>query len=294
MEGPRTSPSDESETDELVRFNTIATVENGLTPLKDLPRQYRSEIDAGYTTGWKCLDEKMQGVRKGEVTVITADTGVGKTTFCTHLLINCAMQHIPVWINSWEMKVPVIQRKIASIVLRRPMKTRAFTTFENEQFDEWISRYKVFINENNGGVMINQFTENLVIAQKLGVQVVMLDHLDHLVNNKRDKYYEAVDETVRRLHDLAFYFNMHFFLICHPKQGGSGEAVGMHAIKGSSAIKQYADNIIILHRCSRTDSQACPNKVRVQVAKNRMFGTEGSTYLFYVPSWDGYEQLNDR
>ncbi len=62
----------------------------------------------------------------------------------------------------------------------------------------------------------------------------------------------------------------------------------MHALKGSSSIKQYADNIIILHRCSRAGDSYETNKVKVRVAKNRMFGYEGNVYLQYCPEWDGY------
>jgi replicative DNA helicase len=117
----------------------------------------------------------------------------------------------------------------------------------------------------------------------------MLDHLDYLVNFRRDKLHEAIDETVKRLHELAFSLSMHFLLICHPRQAATpNEEVGIHSLKGSSSIKQYADNIIVLHRCSRTDNKADPDKVKVRVVKNRMFGVEGTTNLFYQPKWDGY------
>ena len=120
----------------------------------------------------------------------------------------------------------------------------------------------------------------------------MLDHLDYMVNTKKEKLHEAIEETVRRLHELAFSYNMHFVLICHPRQSGQhGEEIGMHSLKGSSSIKQYADNIIILHRSARTDNTSDPNKVKIRIAKNRMFGTEGITYLFYEPMWDGYTEL---
>lgn len=265
-----------------------------LTPLGSLSLDYRKEIDKGFSTGWSCLDFYIQGLRRGEVTVVTADTGAGKTTFCIQLMVNCAMQGIPVWINSWEMKPATIMRKLASIILRRPMKCCNFNEHENEQFDEWASRYKVYINPDTIGTNIDKLAKQLVIAKELGIQIVMLDHLDYLVDAKKEKLHEAIDETVKRLHELAFALGMHFLLICHPRQSSTGsEEVGMHALKGSSSIKQYADNIIILHRCSRTDMQASPDKVKVRIAKNRMFGIEGITYLFYVPLWDGYEELND-
>lgn len=295
MEREGTPAGDEQEK-ELENFLQFGSPTNAhpdcLTPLAELPHAYRDEIDKGYSTGWECLDYYLQGLRKGEVTVVTADTGAGKTTFCTQLMINCAMQGIPVWINSWEMKPETTMRKLASIILRRPMKVCNFNAHENEQFDEWASRYRVYINPNTIGTDINSLAKQLVQAKQLGIEIVMLDHLDYLVNSKKEKLHEAIDETVKRLHELAFALGMHFLLICHPRQSsGGGEEVGMHGLKGSSSIKQYADNIIILHRCARTDPSSDPNKVKVRVAKNRMFGIEGNTYLFYEPMWDGYSEL---
>lgn len=295
MARKRATVDDES-ADSINELESFAEVKPGgyLTPLDKLPDDYRKEIRKGYSTGWKCLDFYMQGLREGELTVITADTGAGKTTFCTQLMVNAAMQNIPVWINSWEMKPETTMRKLASIVLRRPMKICNFNSHENEQFDEFASRFKIFINPNTIGTNIRMLGKQLKIAQKLGIKIVMLDHLDYLVQDKKEKQHEAIEDTVKQLHELAFSLNMHFLLICHPKQSGSGsEEIGMHSLKGSSSIKQYADNILILHRCSRTDKSADPNKVKIRIAKNRMFGIEGVTYLFYDPMWDGYEELRD-
>ena len=295
MEEPRAHPGiqhDKALADFLQFGLPQAPHPDCIIPVGELPREYRNEIERGYSTGWRCLDGYLQGLRKGEMTIITADTGCGKTTFATQLMVNCAMQGIPVWINSWEMRPEITMRKLASIVLRKPMKMQNFSEHENEQFDEWGSRYKVYINPNTIGMDVNALATQLVKAKDLGVEVVMLDHLDYLVNSKKEKLHEAIDETVKRLHELAFALSMHFLLICHPRQSITGaEEVGIHSLKGSSSIKQYADNIIILHRCSRTDPQADVNKVKIKVVKNRMFGIEGTTYLFYQPFWDGYVEL---
>lgn len=261
--------------------------------IKDLPREYRGKIDPGISTGWKSLDRYMQGLRKGEVTIITADTGVGKTTFTTQLIVNAAMQGVPAWVNSWEMRPEITLRKLASIILRKPMKLHDFTESDNTTLDTWCSKYPLYINTDTRGADIISFEAQLRKAQDLGVKIVMLDHLDYLVKYSREKLHEAIEETVKTLHELALELEMHFLLICHPRQTTAAtEEVGIHSLKGSSAIKQYADNVIVLHRCSRTDNQADPSKVKVRVAKNRMFGTEGNTYLFYQ-DWDGYLELRD-
>lgn len=274
--------------------NEIPSQSDCIIPVGELPRHYRHELNKGYSTGWRNLDGYLQGLRPGEMTIITADTGCGKTTFCTQLMVNCAMQGIPVWINSWEMKPEIIMRKLASIVLRRPMKIRDFSTHENEQFDEWCSRYKVYINPNTIGTDIAALAVQLKQAKQIGVEIVMLDHLDYLVNSRREKMHEAIDDTIKQLHELSFSLSMHFLLICHPRQTStSADEVGIHSLKGSSSLKQYADNILVLHRCNRNDSTSDPNKVKVKVVKNRMFGMEGSTFLFYQPLWDGYVELKD-
>ena len=290
---PQIQPDTKDPLEAFLQFGTATKpTTECLTPLAELPSSYRAAIEKGYTTGWKNIDRYMQGIRPGEMTVVTADTGAGKTTFCTQLMVNLAMQGIPVWINSWEMKPETTMRKLASVILKRPMKMQDFSDHENEQFDEWCSRYKVYINPNTIGTDIDSLATQLVYAKRLGVQVVMLDHLDYLVNTRKDKLHEAIDETVKRLHELAFALGMHFLLICHPRQTAtSTEEVGMHALKGSSSIKQYADNIILLHRCARTDSTADPTKVKVRIAKNRMFGIEGNAYLFYQVQWDGYGEM---
>jgi len=209
------------------------------------------------------------------------------------MIVNCSLQKYLVWINSWEMRPEIILRKIASIVLRKPMKMQAFTEQETAQFDAWLTKHPIYINPKAVGTNINTLAVDLQKARESGVKVVLLDHLDYLVNSRYEKQYEAIEETVRRLHELCFDLGIHIILICHPRQSSGTEEIGIHMLKGSASIKQYADNIIILHRCSRTDPSCYVNKIKVHVGKNRMFGIEGSTYMFYEPLWDGYRELDD-
>jgi replicative DNA helicase len=272
---------------------SVSLQHKAIVPLIDLPREYREKIEPGISTGWKHLDTFLQGLRKGEVTVITADTGVGKTTFATQLMVNAAMQGAPGWLNSWEMRPEVMIRKLASLILRKNMKLLDFTEQDNKNFDEWCARYPLSINTDTTGTDLAALAKDLHIAKRKGIQIVLLDHLDYLVKYTREKLHEAIEETVKILHELALGLQLHILLICHPRQTATAsEEIGIHSLKGSSSIKQYADNVLVLHRCSRTDPQADASKVKVRVAKNRMFGTEGTSFLFYQ-NWDGYLELKD-
>lgn len=273
-----------------LRFERDRTV----THIGKLPKQMRKTIDRGISTGWRGLDHYLQGLRPGEMTVVTADTGTGKTTFCLHLCVNCCEQGAGCWINSWEMKPEIVLRKVASVVLRKDMKHADFTAEDCAKFDSWCNVKRLYINQNTTHTSIDELYERMRYLKNLGVKVVLLDHLDYLVRYTRERLHEAIEEAVKKLHEIAFELEMHILLICHPRQSQTGtEEIGMHMLKGSSAIKQYADNIVILHRCSRYDIQADKSKTKVHVAKNRMFGSEGFTYLFYQDGWDGYLGWNE-
>lgn len=263
--------------------------------LSELPQEYRHALECGYPSGWKCLDKILLGVRTGELTVITADTGAGKTTFAINLCINLALQGVKVYINSWEMKPQTILRKIASLILRKPMKLSEFSEEDNRQFNEWCAHHQVYINPNTIGTDLHKFTKELIYITRMGVKIVLIDHLDYLIRpGYMQSQVDAIKCTVKRLHELAEAFNLHIILICHPKQSSAAtDEVGMHSIKGSSDIKQYADNVITLHRCSRSDKTSDPNKIKIAVQKNRLMGIEASTFLYYQHLWDGYAEYND-
>jgi replicative DNA helicase len=61
----------------------------------------------------------------------------------------------------------------------------------------------------------------------------------------------------------------------------------MDDLKGSSSIKQYADNILILTRMSRLE--ASDDTTEISVAKNRLLGIEGTCRLRYDVETDRYE-----
>ena len=66
MEEPRAHFGDEQGNQEA-ELNPFLRFGRGeeLTPIFDLPRSYRQQIEAGYSTGWECLDQYLHGLRGG-------------------------------------------------------------------------------------------------------------------------------------------------------------------------------------------------------------------------------------
>lgn len=258
-----------------------------ITPTTQLSDDYFKALDMGQSTGWENLDKILGGVRKGEVTVISADTGAGKTSFCINLFYNLANSGHAVWVNSYEMSPLTINRKIASLVLRTRLKVREFKNEEVQYYKDWSREHKCFINEPRATPTLVELRNQFEVASLVyGINYIFLDHFDYIYGlGDKGSTMENIDEAIRGLHILAVEFNISVILVVHPKNVPTNQEIQMSDLKGSSSIKQYADNIILLSRLDRTDKEKV-NKVKVRVCKNRLFGKEGSFIFSYNPEID--------
>lgn len=274
--------------DDLMRNASRICVDE-IVHFKDLPETFFNAIDPGVPTGWTELDRMLGGIREKEMTVISADTGAGKTTFCVNLMCNL-LSRSPhgFWINSWEMDHNHIIRKVASQVLKYKFKTEGFNERQKNLFREWMKKNNVFINPKRSNADVKTLRKQIELAAMVyGVKYVMLDHLDYVSDTSDAKEtHEKIKDVVSEIHEIAMTYDVHIFLIAHMKQNDSITKLHMGMLKGSSAIKQYANNVLLLDNKNSTISQ--DNRVIVSVHKNRFFGTKGEVTLRYIPEIDSY------
>lgn len=275
----------------VLMMNAKLIEENSIKNMSELPKSFYQAIDLGVSCGWPKIDAILGGVRLGEVTVLSADTGSGKSTFCINFFKNLADQGHGIWLNSYEMSPEMVNRKLASIVLKTRLKVRCFTDQEIHDYQKYLKEKKCFLNINNSKVDIEILRKQFEMASLIyGIKFILIDHLDYIyANGKKKTSLENIDEAVREIHSLAMEFKVGVILVVHPKQVNEGKEITMSDLKGSSAIKQYADNIIIVTRMDRLD----PNdklRVKVRIFKNRLQGIEDHVFLRYVPALDGYTE----
>ncbi|HEX4374909.1 MAG TPA: bifunctional DNA primase/helicase [Puia sp.] len=274
---------------EFVMLNAQRIQDDSFKDLRFLDDDVFEKIDLGVPTGWKGLNEVLGGMRIGEVTVVSADTGSGKSTFCVNLMHNIAIQGLGIWINSYEMDYKIIIRKLAGIVLGKKMKFDKFNDSDISEFKGWCDKNSVYINKSISridlNVLRNQFEK---AAYAYNVKYILLDHLDYIHSSgNKENSFENIDEAVREIHMLAMEFKVGVILVVHPKQVKNGQEISMADLKGSSGIKQFADNILVLTRMDRLDPNDI-NRVKIRVWKNRLCGIEKAFFLRYLSEIDSY------
>lgn len=260
-----------------------------ITNMRDLPISYYQKLEMGVSSGFPSLDKLLLGLRQGEVTVISAETGAGKTTFSCNVMKNIADQGYGILINSYEISPETINRKMASLVLKKLMKFDTFTQEDIDNYHSWLSRTNCNINTSNCNISLQTLDKQLEAASLIyNIKYVLIDHLDYItVAGSKQSKLDNIDDTVKRIHELAIKYNLGILLVVHPKQVDNKIEITMNCLKGSSAIKQYADNIIILTRKSRDINT---DQVMLKIHKNRLVGTEGAFFLKYLPEIDGYKE----
>jgi twinkle protein len=260
-----------------------------------IPRLFYDETEMGTSTGWENLDFKIGGMRKGEITVISGDTGCGKTTFALNLINNLLENSTHgVWINSWEMDYKPIIRKFASKLFGSNLKIRRFSDEEKIDFEEWLTTKRFYINIKRSKADIASIKKQIELASTLyDVRYILFDHLDYITASSGQKeMHEKIMEIMLALHEMALEYQVHIILIAHCKQSDDRTGkIHMGMLKGGAGIKQYADNIFLLHKHAQTDPNGVDNRFDIEVCKNRLLGWCGTVQLRYDSANDGYYEL---
>jgi twinkle protein len=224
------------------------------------------------------LQNKLHGIRYGELVCVTAGSGVGKSSFCrelaTHLL------------NSGErvgyLALEESNRRTA-LGLMSCAEGKAFHIGEHSRedltdaYDKTLKDWNLYLFDGFGSfdpdVIYNRVE---YMAQGLDVKVVILDHLSILLSGLDGDERRIIDQTMTRLRSLVERTGISMFLVSHLKRTSSdqnheeGARVTLGQLRGSAAIAQLSDAVIALERNQQTNSTTT-----LRVLKNRYTGEVG-------------------
>jgi len=234
----------------------------------------------GVTTGWENLDEVLAGWRPG-VVVITGETGQGKTTFATAACLNLAREGAGVMLTSFEQEpVGTVQKLLRNEVggdfTRVERATRVAALEALAELDLWIL-------DHYGHITPAKLVETMRYAKRRhGVTYFLVDHLGFLIDADAPDERRAIEAVIRALAIVAKQLQITIFLIAHPHNTGRDHKgrpneVTARDLKGASAIRQDADDIIVVSQLPPTKDVPWPRS-RIKADKVRSdFGVSGGS-----------------
>lgn len=236
---------------------------------------------ADYDYPFKGLEKELRGIRLGELTTITAGSGIGKSSFCREIAAHLLQQKVRVGYLALEESIRRTGLGLMSIGVRQPLHLEQRTNTElTEAFDQTIKDWDLFLFDGFGSyepdIIYNRIE---YMASGLDCKVIFLDHLSILMSGLEGDERRMIDVTMTRLRSLVERTGIALFLVCHtttPQNGQSHEEGGrvqLRNLRGSRSIGQLSDNVIALERDQQSESDR--NTTVIRVLKNRNSGEDG-------------------
>ena len=264
---------------------------NGADLWEEVSKQ--EDTEQGFMFPWNIPLNKMTcGLRKGELTVLTAGTGVGKTTFVRQVAYDLGVtKDLKVGLLMLEENVKRTARGLMSIAAskRLYMNRQGVSEEEYKQaFDKTLGTGHFILYEHFGSLDGDNLLSKIrYMAVGEQCDFIILDHISIAVSGlEGDNERKLIDILMTQLRSLAEETGVGLIVISHLKR-----IDGMsHEEGAATSLSQLSDTVIGLERNQQADGEQ-RNRVRIRVLKNRWTGETGiAGYLFYNKTTDHLEE----
>lgn len=242
-------------------------------------------------TPWPELDEKITGLRPGEVITVGARTGQGKSVVGLNMAWHTALSGQPAVVFSVEMSNLTVMRRliamVAEIDLARLLKGRLHEV-------EWqrvakardvIDAAPLFIDERSSLTPSDVRATVRSVARKAPVGCVVVDYVQLMSPDRRvENRQQEVSECSRALKILAGDLGVPVVMLSQLNRNVENrmdKRPVLADLRESGSLEQDSDVVLLLHR----DEESTPDVMDVGVAKNRN-GPRTSVRLV----WEGHYQ----
>lgn len=247
--------------------------------LKDLVVDLEKRLDGvrfGIPTGLSQLDDAIGGLPNGNLIIIAARPSMGKTVLAENIARFALKQGKAVHFQSYEMSAVELARRSMAAECSIPMqslKTGRLTETDYGNMPIYITQANNWKFDVNCELLTADELCFLAKEKKMttGLDLLVVDHLHIMPRPGKDEVNE-LGNISRKLKNLAVELNIPVLLVAQVNRS-SAKAVEkrptMSDIRGSGAVEQDANIIIMPHRESYYNNQINPNLAELIIAKNR-------------------------
>lgn len=243
---------------------------------------------------WTHMNEKTYGVRLGELVMITAGSGSGKTQFMRELKDHF---HRTTPFNFADIALEEdIGDSIAGLVSlylnKRVELPDVIVTPEEEReaFDFYTKERRWSGYDYFGGLNDDSLFSKIRFYAATGHKFIFLDHLSIIVSEYAADggERERIDTIMTKLAKMVKELNITIFLIVHLRKTSQGTSFeegappSLDDLRGSGTLKQLSWMVISISRNQLHEDKYCANTSELSVLKCRFTGRTGvADYLHF-------------
>ena len=238
---------------------------------------------------WEGLNDKLYGIRTGELVTFTAGTGTGKSSILREL-----MYHI---LQSTDSNIGVLAleesvKQTCFHLMSVPANDRLYLKEVREKYDrealkdfesKTIGTRRFFAFDHFGSISNDEILQRVrYMIKAMDCKWIFLDHLSILVSGQENgDERRSIDILMTKLRSLVEETNCALLLVSHLRRTSSdkgaedGNEISLGHLRGSQSIAQLSDAVIALERDQQADDPIEANTTKVRVLKNRYAGDNG-------------------
>jgi twinkle protein len=227
------------------------------------------------------IQNKLHGIRYGELVTITAGSGIGKSSFCRELATHLLRKGERVGYLALEESNRRTALGLMSAAVGKSLHLGEHDrTTLTQAYQDTLANWNLFLFDGFGS-----FDPDLIynrieyLATGLDARIIFLDHLSILLSGLDGDERRMIDTTMTRLRSLVERTGIALFLVSHLRRTSNdtnheeGARVTLGQLRGSAAIAQLSDGVIALERDQQSTGKQSDTTVRV--LKNRYSGEVG-------------------
>jgi twinkle protein len=249
--------------------------------------EYNSLPSVPYPDCLGGLNEKLKGMREGEISLFISGTGAGKSTMQREIMLHILQTtDAKIGIVSLEEAPAETARKLSGMqLLRNPADEEIPLPELKVGFDAVFGSDRVLLLDHQGSMNDDSITEKLEYMCLMGCKYLFIDHITILVSEGTEGLSgnEAIDKIMNTMQRIVKRHPTWIGLISHLRKapvGGKsfeeGKLPSVDDIKGSGSIKQISFDIVSFARDMTADDDMTRNTIKMRVLKCRHTGLTGT------------------
>jgi twinkle protein len=249
--------------------------------------QLRKAMISGYSLPWPTLTYKLGGIFEGQLTLLTAGSGIGKSTIAREVGY-WLHQHHGLTIGNIFLEEAITTTAQAYVALDNNVRLRSLredpSILSDDQWEISLSRVlseRMYFYDHFGSLESERLLSKIrYMRQVLKVNFVILDHISIVISGQQSSSEgerRDIDVLLTKLRSLIQETGLGVIAIVHLRQPDGkpheeGGRVTLRDLRGSGSLKQLSDVVWALERDQQSDK---PNQSLIRILKDRNDGQLG-------------------
>lgn len=262
----------------------------------------------GSPTGFEELDKKMGGLQCSDLTIIAAESSIGKTSLSLSIALNAAKYGEKIAIYSMEMKAEQLTARIMAMESGVSSSNILYARLDGGQLQQIekgvgkIENLNIFFDDRSTSSIDTILSSIRYMVMKYKVKGAIIDYLQILnVNMKNVNKEQAMGDVARRLKNIAKELDIWVIALSQLSRDKENPIPTLARLRDSGQIAEAADNVILIYRPefygklsypSDFSSASVQGTALIHLAKGRNVGTTKFICGFSAPTTLFYNLQN--